>query len=315
MTLDVLLGGALLLFTVIVGIVVVLPALTVEDAPSSVHRERTAEEDRGREVYIANGCTYCHSMYIRPQDRGLGADRVARAGDYVADRPHLLGTERTGPDLSQAGGEHTNGWHRAHFHNPRFTRPDSVMPPFEFLDGEKTNVLVAFVQSLGYRDADFRTARQAEWNVKAVAAFEKGVEANVAWLHEHVPEPWRNLPNPYAAGETALARGKKTYQGFCIGCHGSVGDGEGPAAPFLDPPPLNFTHLRGRGASGGIFYYQIMNGITGTAMPYFKRELESEKIWDVGEYVMRMFVGESDANTEPRGIDAAYEGRGKEEGK
>jgi cytochrome c oxidase cbb3-type subunit II len=49
-----------------------------------------------------------------------------------------------------------------------------------------------------------------------------------------------------------------------------------------------------------------MNGITGTAMPYFKRELESEKIWDVGNYVATYFVGESDAYHQPRGIDAPY---------
>ena len=57
----------------------------------------------------------------------------------------------------------------------------------------------------------------------------------------------------------------------------------------------------------GIIYYQIMNGITGTAMPYFKRELESEKIWDVGNYIAKYFIGEIDANMEPKGIDAAYE--------
>jgi hypothetical protein len=50
-----------------------------------------------------------------------------------------------------------------------------------------------------------------------------------------------------------------------------------------------------------------MNGITGTTMPYFKRELESEKIWDVGNYVAHYFISQSDANTEPRGIDASYE--------
>ena len=50
-----------------------------------------------------------------------------------------------------------------------------------------------------------------------------------------------------------------------------------------------------------------MNGITGTAMPYFKRELESEKIWDVGNYVAVTFIGESDAGAEPKGIPAAYE--------
>lgn len=81
----------------------------------------------------------------------------------------------------------------------------------------------------------------------------------------------------------------------------------GLAQPYLDPPPLNFTILKNRGISGGILYYQIMNGITGTAMPYFKRELESEKIWDVGNYVAVYFIDESDANKAPRGIDAAYE--------
>jgi len=70
---------------------------------------------------------------------------------------------------------------------------------------------------------------------------------------------------------------------------------------------LNFTILKGRGISGGILYYQIMNGITGTAMPYFKRELESEKIWDVGNYVAVNFIGESDAGAPPKGIPAAFE--------
>jgi mono/diheme cytochrome c family protein len=65
--------------------------------------------------------------------------------------------------------------------------------------------------------------------------------------------------------------------------------------------------LKDRGVSGGILYYQIMNGITGSAMPYFKKELESEKIWDVGNYVAVYFINQSDANEAPRGIDAAYE--------
>jgi hypothetical protein len=80
----------------------------------------------------------------------------------------------------------------------------------------------------------------------------------------------------------------------------------GPAEAYLYPPPLNFTILRGRAISGGILYYQIMNGITGTAMPYFKRELESEKIWDVGDYVAVTFIGQSDAYAGPRMIDASF---------
>jgi hypothetical protein len=50
-----------------------------------------------------------------------------------------------------------------------------------------------------------------------------------------------------------------------------------------------------------------MNGITGTAMPYFKKDLESEKIWEVGDYVAVYFIGQSDADAAPKGIDAAYE--------
>ncbi|HEY3307200.1 MAG TPA: hypothetical protein VGJ93_01980, partial [Desulfuromonadaceae bacterium] len=77
------------------------------------------------------------------------------------------------------------------------------------------------------------------------------------------------------------------------------------------PPPLNFTTLRRHLVEnryiGGIFYYQIMNGITGTAMPYFKKHLESEKIWDLSNYVGVYFLGYTDANLAPRGIDAAYE--------
>ena len=120
------------------------------------------------------------------------------------------------------------------------------------------------------------------------------------------------MPNPYPATAADLERGKRIYQQFCVNCHGVVGDGEGPAARYIqNPPPLNFTTLRGRlwngRTIGGIFYYQIMNGITGTAMPYFKRELESEKIWDVSNYIAVSFMGYTDAQIQPRGIDAAYE--------
>jgi cytochrome c oxidase cbb3-type subunit 2 len=307
MSLDVVLAGSLLVFAAVVSVVVILPGLTISDKPSADYRPRTEVENGGRDIYVANGCTYCHSQYVRWIDWGLGAERVALSGDYIAEQPHLLGSERTGPDLSQEGGEHPDDWHVAHFYNPRHTRPESIMPPFAFLEPNQLEVLIAYVQSLGFKHADARMERQRKWKKPAVEAFEAGTEANIEWLHGHVPEPWRELPNPYPTTRAGLERGKRIYQGFCIGCHGEVGDGMGPAAARLYPPPLNFTTLAGRGATGGILYYQIMNGITGTAMPYFKRELESEKIWAVGDYVAVYFIGESDADTEPKGIDAAYE--------
>ncbi len=307
MTPAVVVLGGIFILAVIVFTVVYWPWATQVEQPSEIFRNRSTKEELGRQIYIANGCINCHSQSIRLVDWGLGAERIAQAGDYVADRPILLGSIRTGPDLSQAGGEHPDDWHIAHFINPRFTRPNSIMPPWKFLGDEKIQLLTSYVQGLGFKMADVRMERQTYWKAESIKAYEAGPNVNVQWLHSQVPEGWHNVPNPYPTTEAGLARGHKIYQDFCISCHGPVGDGMGRGQPWIYPPPLNFTLLKGRGVSGGILYYQIMNGITGTAMPYFKRDLESQKIWAVGDYVAVYFINESDANTEPKGIDASWE--------
>jgi cytochrome c oxidase cbb3-type subunit 2 len=64
--------------------------------------------DRGRHVYTANGCFYCHSQQVRPDyiasdiDRKWG-DRRSAPRDYIFARPVLLGKARMGPDLSNIG--------------------------------------------------------------------------------------------------------------------------------------------------------------------------------------------------------------------
>jgi cbb3-type cytochrome oxidase cytochrome c subunit len=64
--------------------------------------------ERGRRVYVANGCYYCHSQWLRADyaasdiDRKWGERRSAPR-DYVFDRPVLLGKTRLGPDLSNVG--------------------------------------------------------------------------------------------------------------------------------------------------------------------------------------------------------------------
>ena len=119
------------------------------------------------------------------------------------------------------------------------------------------------------------------------------------------------MPNPYPANDAALERGQKVFQDYCVNCHGLMGDGNGRAAQYLRPQPLNFTvlkrHLVENKYIGGILYYQIMNGITGSAMPYFKTELESAKIWDVSNYVAYKFIGYMDSTIAPEGFPAAYE--------
>lgn len=303
--------GLLVLF--IFFLVVITPQYTNLESGivSYNHRPRTDMEEEGRDVYISYGCQYCHSQYIRNTDWGQGADRIAEAGDYATDTSPQLGSIRNGPDLSQQGGEHTDDWHVAHFYNARWTRPESFMPPFPYFSERQRDALISYTQSLGGKLADKRVKRQWHWREQAIKAYEKGVDHNIRWLHANVPEPWLKLPNPYPITPATFKRGEVIYQRNCIGCHGPVGDGQGPASAFIYPPPLNFTTLRRHGieggATGGMLYYQIMNGITGTAMPYFKRELESEKIWDVSNYVAIQFIGISDANSEPKGIDASFE--------
>lgn len=311
MTPALLIVGALLVFWASAFIIVGIPALTMKETPSEIWRPMTALEEEGHRLYVRNGCSYCHSLYIRTNDWDIGAERIAQSGDYVGQEPAILGSERTGPDLSQDGGEHTDDWNVAHFVNPRFTSPISLMPSWEFLGEREISQLTAYIQAQGGKGADLRQKRQRLWKTQAVTAYAGGVDRNIEWLHSQVPEVWRRMPNPYPATEASLQRGKRIYQQFCINCHSPIGDGKGPAERYLSPPPLNFTTLRRHIVEnkfiGGIFYYQIMNGITGTGMPYFKKHLESEKIWDLANYLGVSFLGYTDANLEPRGIDASYE--------
>jgi len=88
----------------------------------------------GRQVYLREGCWYCHSQYVRPvtgETRRWGP--VSEAGEYAFDVPHVWGTRRIGPDLMRVGLKYSDEWHLAHFWNPRMLSPDSNMAPFRGL--------------------------------------------------------------------------------------------------------------------------------------------------------------------------------------
>lgn len=310
---SIIIWGSLFIVVVAAIATVIWPVLHTEKHPSAAWRSINSLEEHGRLRYIANGCTYCHSQYIRPQDWGIGAERIAQEGDYFMQSPHLLGSERTGPDLSQEGGEHTDDWHIAHFINPRYTRTRSLMPSFAYEGKENLKALTAYLQGLGGKLADDRTGTQNRYRSEAIASYIAGPDENIRWLHSRVPPVWRPMQSESPASTASIARGEKIYQDYCLGCHGSVGDGNGPAAPYLYPPPVNFTtvkrHLIDGRYIGGILYYQIMNGVTGTAMPYFKKDLESAKIWDVGNYVMVNFINHRDDQLPTVGLPVSYEGK------
>ena len=73
-------------------------------------------------------------------DRNFGPDfergwgRASVPADYFHDRPHLLGTMRTGPDLLNIGvRQPSQDWHLGHLYQPRAYVPGSNMPAYRYL--------------------------------------------------------------------------------------------------------------------------------------------------------------------------------------
>ena len=81
---------------------------TDEEGADAYPAPRSGMAERGRRVYAANGCVYCHSQQVRPDYAGSDLERKwgqrrSAPRDYIFDRPVLLGKARTGPDLANVG--------------------------------------------------------------------------------------------------------------------------------------------------------------------------------------------------------------------
>jgi cytochrome c oxidase cbb3-type subunit 2 len=137
--LAIMVGAALILLLATLTLVV-MPYLqmSAEQVPPDL-KPYTEQQQRGRQIYIANGCIYCHSQQPRdpgfaPGDRDRGWGRPSVPGDYAYDQPHLLGTMRTGPDLFNVGARLPSiDWQLLHLYNPRVVHRDSIMPSYPFL--------------------------------------------------------------------------------------------------------------------------------------------------------------------------------------
>ena len=79
--------------------------------------------------------------------------------------------------------------------------------------------------------------------VCALAAASVGDRARAQESATAPASEWRELPSSdgpqHAAYDEQLAR--DLYDGKCRICHGASGEGDGPAARFLDPAPRDFT--------------------------------------------------------------------------
>jgi cytochrome c oxidase cbb3-type subunit II len=128
-------GGSTVVYGVLAILMGVLPGIELSRTPPGAGVEPlTALQAQGRAVYVANGCSYCHTQQVRPlpQDKVFG--RPSAPGDFAYQTPELLGSERTGPDLTNVGARQSSTvWQYIHLYNPRAVVPQSIMPAFTWL--------------------------------------------------------------------------------------------------------------------------------------------------------------------------------------
>ena len=134
---SILMLVGILIVVAIGGLVEIAPLFWVGGTVEKVSgmRPYTPLELEGRNIYVREGCYLCHSQMIRSL-----RDEVERYGHYslasesMYDHPFQWGSERTGPDLARVGGKYSDEWQRQHMADPRSVVPESVMPPYAFLE-------------------------------------------------------------------------------------------------------------------------------------------------------------------------------------
>jgi len=193
---SILLLIGILLVVAIGGAVEIAPLFWINGTVEKVEgmRPYTPLELAGRDIYIREGCYLCHSQMIRSL-----RDEVERYGHYslaaesMYDHPFQWGSERTGPDLARVGGKYSDEWQRAHLADPRSVVPESVMPPYVFLEKTPLNYkdiadVMRANRTVGvpYSDAEIANAAadleaQADPDNDGVSDFKKryGAKVNV----------------------------------------------------------------------------------------------------------------------------------------
>ncbi|HEX2846830.1 MAG TPA: cbb3-type cytochrome c oxidase subunit II [Chitinophagaceae bacterium] len=184
-----LFGTATLFFVGLTILVAVMPAIRNQNMNRPLPGAEPLSPDaiKGKALFVANGCVACHTQQVRniDMDKAWGS-RPSLAADYADIRrtdlwrntATLMGTERTGPDLTDIGNRQpSKDWNLVHLYNPRIVVKESIMPaypwlftvkkepsksdvvvnvPAEYLDGQEGKVvatreamyLIAYLQSL-----------------------------------------------------------------------------------------------------------------------------------------------------------------------
>lgn len=178
------------------GLVLFVAFVIYRVQPSAPVGASTSAVERGRLVYISEGCIHCHSQYVRPNTADvLMWGPVENLNQIHQQHPPLIGNRRQGPDLAQVGARRSALWLKMHLYDPHEISGSSVMPSFAFLfRDERGNDLVAYLASLRSPVAETRITEEQHW---------------------HLPETTVAGANP--------ADGLALYNRYCATCHSAAG--------------------------------------------------------------------------------------------
>jgi cytochrome c oxidase cbb3-type subunit 2 len=194
------------------------PARTLAALPVAYPNSPPGLAAQGAEVYRACGCAYCHTQQVRPAElgpdlaRGWGIRRSV-AHDYIFDGTVMLGAQRLGPDLANAGLRMDAMAVLARLWDPRMVNnldsAHSMMPSYRYLfDVRKIGrapsanalpVRPEFAPPAGYEIVPRTAAR-------ALAAYVAALRQE-PYLFEAPPPPGTVYTNAPAGGTNAPPNG------------------------------------------------------------------------------------------------------------
>lgn len=292
-------GGSTLVYACLALLMGVLPGIELSKLPAGPGVEPlTALQAEGRDVYVANGCSYCHTQQVRPlaQDKMFG--RPSMAGDFKYQTPELLGSERTGPDLTTIGTRQPSEvWQYIHLYNPRAVVPESIMPSFDWLfevvDAVPPGVTpVALPKAYAPAQGVVVPTHKAQALIAYLASLKQPPlsPADVAMgdqaMSGEAMTPAGNTSTT-AAGGSAAVDGAALFTTHCAACHQANGEGLPGAFPSLKGNAAVNDDDAGKHIDvvlHGLSNAEVGGVVYGSAMPPFADALGDAEIAAVIDY-------------------------------
>ena len=278
--------GGFSLFAIMTFMVVAMPYMYTDNSPGARAHVLTAQEDRGQAIYRTMGCEYCHNQFVREGDWAMGSG-ISNTGDFYYSVPNFLGTERTGPSLSQIGGKRPTEWHIQHDKDPRTVSPSSIMPPFNFLSDAQLTDLVSYIQTLGQEDLTvqaFQPVVPDQFSDKSNPNSQAMFDALASY--DFINQVFNGSDAIGKAWADVFDKGKELYTQKCLSCHGCSGNAEGPYARQVVTRPANIHErlINYPVDKDAFHFWRIHEGVPGTGMPAWGLSLSETDIWMISSY-------------------------------